>query len=729
MTSFPKGSTADVRPGRRQPEQSTRYEVLVSFLRRYPYLLPILVAGLALRVWQIGWGLPELYEEATPLAMARGFWNWGRPGFDFNPHFFNYPALTFYLQFLGQAIHYACVAPFGLYRSLGDFLASVTPLAVGGRLISVLLDAGIIWGVYLLAARYADRRAAIFAALVVAVSPIDIQLAHMIQVDTALAFFCLVSLLLFHRIATDARRRWYILAGVSIGLAAASKYTGALLIPVLVAVHLLRSKTWAAALRSLRDPSLLLGIAASIAVFFVVNPYIILSSSEFYRDFSFEEHHVSYGHLGIDPGTSTLAYYFLNVLPSCLGWPLAIAILLGLVVLFRRRDESLVVLLFPAIYLFTISTWTMRAERYLFPLIPPLIAVGAVGLVRLWDLAVERAGKVSAAARNRARTVIGAIVVALLIVFPLLSSADYLHSLGLPDTRAIAKEWIMEHLKPGAAIATGPYGVDFPDSTYPMLHIPFIAFETERALPFYDTRWYEDMDLLIASDFDYGRFAAEPERYAGFLPYYDSLGQRWTKVADFTPDGKRTGPAIWLYKYPDSLRTVLFDSTLFDRLSGQPESSRVSGFLKSLEALLYRKGKLEKCRQILENIMAVEVGNLSVRNHLAQVLYDLGQYDACLRQLQMSVSQDAAQPQVFALAGSALRRINRPREAEAVLQKALALDRTLDVPYLELRELYAGEDDRAKLIGILSQYLSVLPGGSSRAREITQQLDSLKRMR
>ncbi len=704
--------------------------MIKSFLRRYRYLLFIVLGGIVLRLWQIGWGLPELYEEATPLTIAWKLWNWGGTGLDLNPHFFNYPALTFYLQFLLQGVRYLAGAAVGVYGSLRDFSTTMTPLVVGGRFLTVLFDAGIIWTVYLLAGRYADRRAAIIGALAVAVNPTHVRLSHMIQVDTPLTFFCVLALLFLQRLLSEGSRRWYILAGISIGLAAASKYTGALLIPVFIAVHLLRKKSWAAALHSLRDPSLILGLGAAVALFIATNPYILLSFDEFYRDFSFEEHHVSYGHLGVNPGHSTLGYYFLNILPSSFGWPFAIALVAALMFLIRRRDRSMVLLLFPVIYIFVISTWTMRAERYIFPIIPLLIIAGVVGMVQAWDFAVGR-GRDKGIARplqsRQVRRAAGTIVVLLLLAAPFVASLNYLHSLGLPDTRFAAKEWIKAHLKPGAAIASGPYGVEFPDSSYSMLHIPFIAFETERVLPFYDARWYEDLDLLIASDFDYGRFAAEPDRYAGFLQYYESLRTRWHLEREFAPGSSSSGPTIWFFTYPDSLRKTRFDSTLFDRLSAEPESSRVSVFLKSLEAILYKKGRLEKCRQILENIVSVEVTNLDARNHLAQVLYDLNDDDACLRQLQISVRQNPSQPRAFALAGSALRRINRPREAEAVLLKALELDRRMESSYVELRELYRGEHDLKKLRGILSRYLAVLPKGSARAQEISRELDSLNR--
>ena len=71
-----------------------RKNVLINTYKENRILLFILLLGVCLRLWYIDWGLPELFEEATPLTISWKFWNWGNPGFNFNPQFFNYPALT-----------------------------------------------------------------------------------------------------------------------------------------------------------------------------------------------------------------------------------------------------------------------------------------------------------------------------------------------------------------------------------------------------------------------------------------------------------------------------------------------------------------------------------------------------------------------------------------------------------------------------------------------------------
>src|SRR5207249_4654538 len=65
----------------------------------------LLVLAAALRFHGLGWGLPDVYEEAYPFKKAWDMWGFGpMRRFDLDPHFFKYPSLTLYLQMLGQAL-------------------------------------------------------------------------------------------------------------------------------------------------------------------------------------------------------------------------------------------------------------------------------------------------------------------------------------------------------------------------------------------------------------------------------------------------------------------------------------------------------------------------------------------------------------------------------------------------------------------------------------------------
>jgi tetratricopeptide (TPR) repeat protein len=304
----------------------------------------------------------------------------------------------------------------------------------------------------------------------------------------------------------------------------------------------------------------------------------------------------------------------------------------------------------------------------------------------------------------------------------------FLASFTILDTRTLTKQWIKQNVPAGAVIATGPYGIELPDSAYWTFSIPFLAVECERVAPFYDTRWYKDVDVLITSSFDRDRYFKEPERYAGFLPFYDSLKTRWKLIYEVDPEENQNGPAFWLYRNDDSLQNKVFEQILFQRLYAYPESSRISLFLTELANIEFHKGKYEKSGQLLKEILSVEVNNYPLRNRLAQVLYNLGDYSGALNQLQLSIQLNPNQPDVLALAGSALIRINQGPVAEGILQKVIQMDPLIDLPYEELIQLYTRMRNKSKLLDILNKYSKVLPPSGERTSAIKNLIQQVERL-
>lgn len=121
-----------------------------------------------------------------------------------------------------------------------------------------------------------------------------------------------------------------------------------------------------------------------------------------------------------------------------------------------------------------------------------------------------------------------------------------------------------------------------------------------------------------------------------------------------------------------------------------------------------------------------EGNNLHVRNQLARVLFDLGKYTSSLAQLQQSVQIDKNQPEVFALAGNSLLKINRPLEAEAALNTALNLNNRTELAYKGLIDLYTQQRENGKLLDILKRYYSTLYPQGEDARIIKGRIDSLQ---
>jgi len=620
------------------------YEKKVLFL--------VVVIAAVLRVWDIGWSLPEVYEEATPLAESWEFWNWGGSGLDFNPHFFIYPALPFYLHFLLQVFHYAIGHLIGGYPDLHAFQkafeADPTFFFLIGRLLTTTFDIGIIVTVFLLAKQYANGTVGVLASLLVSINPLHIEEAQINNVDTVLTFFVVLSLLFICRVYETAGVKWYGLAGLSIGLAAASKYTGALLIPVLIIGHVIRSRTLLDAIRSLRNLRLVFAIALAGLVFLILNPYIILDSEKFLSDFGFNRFHMAHGHFGIADDSSSLAFYILESLPRHLGWPFfLIAGVSTLVVLFRREKGDFVLPAFAVVYIVTIVSWKMRADRYILPILPVLTLVGAQAVAVLWNRwheYFERRWSGRFVNSTAVQVMIGVVIGAFICGQPIYAALKYHLSHSLPDTRSVAKEWIEQLVAPGSVVAMAPLGMTIkrPIITCP---IPYSSVTFEKWGGFYDARWYEDYDLVIGSSFDYSRYKNEPRKYGEFLQFfYDSLQSSWRLLFEVAPSDFQRGPQIWLYTPISSKRKERFDQDLLNRVRSFSNTEVLEIFLQNHISILSYKGKHEKVRQL----RALLISCYNARGLIQEALSEADRYvedypaDAEILSLQQNLLAQAA---------------------------------------------------------------------------------------
>lgn len=193
--------------------------------------LVLLVLAVAVRVYGIDWGLPGGHEEATPLRKAWDMWRWGLEGGPtLDPKFFNYPSLTFYVQFIVQGLLYLCMIAAGAVDSTVDYhvlyMLDKTPFFITGRLVNVLFGSATVALSYFVGKRVCGTTGAVAAAFWLAVDPLHIARSQMIEVDVPLTFFIMLSMLFLIKGIDERHKRDFLLAGITIGLATATKYRG-----------------------------------------------------------------------------------------------------------------------------------------------------------------------------------------------------------------------------------------------------------------------------------------------------------------------------------------------------------------------------------------------------------------------------------------------------------------------------------------------------------------------
>jgi 4-amino-4-deoxy-L-arabinose transferase-like glycosyltransferase len=384
----------------------------------------VVLLGLALRLWHVRGALPDFLDEAIPFKTALRMWT-GEGRVDWNPHFFNYPSLTIYLQLLIQGLTMLVGRAFHAYGSLADYLTAYetdpTAMVIAARLVGVAADGVTIACVIRIGERM-RRGAGLVAGAVVALAPTMIVTSRSIYTDTVMTAFALAALERLLAWREGGRRASLATATVLAGLAAGSKYPAAVFVVPLAWVLIERRGvrglgTWA------------LASAAALGVFLVTSPYVALDFHAFRQDFLFESSHMASGHLGSGGRRGFL--FQLDTLARDVGWPglALLAVSLARSIVGPRRGGDRVTLWLFALPLgIAISLARVEAERYLMPVIPIVALLGA-------DAALELLGLVPRA-RRLALPLAFALCVAPVVPAGLGAAAS-----GGDDTQAAARRW------------------------------------------------------------------------------------------------------------------------------------------------------------------------------------------------------------------------------------------------------------------------------------------------
>jgi 4-amino-4-deoxy-L-arabinose transferase-like glycosyltransferase len=539
-------------------------------------IVVILLVAVAVRVYGVGWGLPHVYEEARPLKIAWQMWGWGPDqSFDLNPHFFNYPSLSIYVQMGGQAALYAGMRAARAVGSTEEFRVRYhtdpSPFYLWGRLLNVLFGVLTILMVYRLAPAggAGGRTVALAASLLLALNLFHTVRTQMIEVDVPLTFFVVLTLALLSSAVKNPSLARFALAGAAAGLAAATKYTGAvLLVPIAAAYWLSR--------RSGGGPpgwSRLVLAAAMLAVtFLLASPFVALDFSAFWADFAAERSHMRLGHFGVG-GQPAWLYYTIALGSRLVGWPALIMAAVGLVVsaFIKRQRWSIVIAAFAVPYAVAISSWAMMADRYALPLVPLLLLYAVVGVRFAVDLLPH-------APRWRAGATAAAIV---LLAAPMAWSLPRHVERYEPDSRTRCLAWLERHVPAGSFVVSEAYGpplegpVEFwtwpgdirdqiyaaraQRSFYSYFQVPLFQVEWQQAAAFYDLRLYREADVLITTSSVQSRYTRDPDRFPHQVSFYDRVSSELAESVTFESSG--TGPSIVVYRHrpgrqPFSRRTV-----------------------------------------------------------------------------------------------------------------------------------------------------------------------------
>lgn len=488
-------------------------------------LLGVCLLALLLRAWGLDFGLPSLYhpDEPTHVTIVERIIKTG----DLNPHFFDYPSLFFYIHTLAYLPYFLAGKLLGVFQSVADIPYPVVyQLGVGtttmpttfmlGRWVTVLFGVGTVALVYVVGKRLFDKpQVGLLAALLTAVSPANVVNSRFITPNMMLSFFGVLALLGATLVLRRGDTRYYVLAGLGAGLTASIKYNGALIIIVLAAAHFLREGP-----RGLKDWRIYMAPILAAALFFATTPFAILDSAKFLNDVRLDAAHYSTAHFGMEG--DALAWY-IDYLWAVEGFIVALAVLEALRGLILRSKPLIMLSIFPVVYFVFISTFVVRNDRTVMPLLPFLALLGSSFLFYL----LESPGPSRPLVR-RAITGVSVAVMILSVTYPLVQTVTRSEEaqLGVASRNA-ARDWVNLTLPPGSRVAVEAYGPVIDDKRF---QVAWIGRLTDHPASWYAAQGFQ---YLVFSGGIFNRFYREPDKYAGDVQLYDTLFQSLQPVRSF----------------------------------------------------------------------------------------------------------------------------------------------------------------------------------------------------
>jgi hypothetical protein len=526
--------------------------------RAWPYragLALVLLAALSLRLHGIHHGLPYAYnadENAHFLPRAIGMF-----GHDLDPGYYvNPPAYTYLLHGLLWLLH-------GGRREVGEaFATDPGSLWTMARATSAVLGTAAVGFLYLAGARLAGRATGLLAAALLAFAFLPVFYGHLALNDApTLAPLCL-SLWGAARVLRRGGALDFALAGVGLGLAAGTKYTGGIVLLALLAAAAPHGR------RALGG--LVLAGVLALAAFLASNPYAIIDSQAFLEGLSHQSDASAdaAGKLGLTQDDGWL--YYLWSFGWGLGWaPLAFAGLAVPLLAAARRFALLAVLApAPILYVAFMGAQERYFGRWIMPVLPFACLLAAVAAAMLVTLATRRAPGL--------RPTLAALVAVGLCGQGVVYSVHSGRVLARDDTRGLTRAWLEREVPAGTRIVVEPGVV--PDGWAQDIGRPYAGLpngnrwakyptsrsridpDTGRLLPepgvvvniedFEKTLRPELVGLferegycwIVVGSTQRGRAEAEPGQVPGAIAYYRELERRAQVAYRASPYGRGEGP-------------------------------------------------------------------------------------------------------------------------------------------------------------------------------------------
>ncbi len=333
--------------------------------------IAIFLIALGLRIVGIGWGMPnEMRNQSLHPDETLNMLVADEMAAPWHVGFYNYGTLYFtatkIVMQMGKAYGWV---PTGETTAEWQYLGGLT---MSGRVISATCGAATIAVVFLLLASLTNLLGAITGCFALLIAPGHVVHSRFATSDiTAVLLIAIAAFMIWRilHVPEEQRVKNAALFGLVAGMAAGTKYTGALLI--LSGLWAL----WSVDRGQFVRGSCAIGIGAIVG-FLLATPGVIAQFSLFRRDFLYEIAHTAEGHGIVFANTpSGFAYHLVNLV-AAFGMVALVLAVIGLgVAVFKREKWAIPFVIFCVAYFIVIGRAEVKFLRYVFPLLP-FLAVG-----------------------------------------------------------------------------------------------------------------------------------------------------------------------------------------------------------------------------------------------------------------------------------------------------------------------------------------------------------------
>ncbi|HEV7918371.1 MAG TPA: glycosyltransferase family 39 protein [Solirubrobacterales bacterium] len=498
-------------------------------------LAGILIAGLLLRLWGIRHGLPVVYnldEYAHFVVTSVKMFGGG-----YNPHYFQNPPAYTYLLHVLFAFAYGGVIPTAAGTAVKEaFNGDPTTLYTIARVTSALLGVAAAGVLYVVGKRLYGTLVGLLAAAFMAFTFLPVHYSHLALNDVPTLLPLCIGLLGLAGITLRGNLIDYLIAGLGLGLATATKYTAAALAVSIFIAWLIRVAGNRAALR--RELPYLIGSGAvALAAFVVANPFAVIDAKEFLSGVR-RQQRLSAGVSKLGTDDTTGWQYYLWTLTWGFGWiPTALAAAGAWLALRRDWRKALPFVAFAILVWLFMGKQERFYARWLMPVYPVLAMFAAYAIVR----AIR-------ATPPRWRMAAGAVLVIAAFAQPLITVIHNDRVLTRDDTRDQAKAWLIDNAGPGSKVAfelIGPPqyfrkdGVRDGEEIFKLYPLPRGSKVERYAQDLSPARLkiYADQGYcyIVTGSIQKGRAIKSPEKVPGAVAYYKELDRTADHLRTFSP--------------------------------------------------------------------------------------------------------------------------------------------------------------------------------------------------